>query len=52
MVGSPKADADFDVVDLTRDKLQRLARDLERGCDKAKRELERTVGRAARPGRR
>lgn len=48
VVGTPKADRDFDVVDLTRDRLQKLARDLERGCDRAKRELERTLGQTGR----
>lgn len=48
VIGAPKADRDFDVIDLTRDRLQRLARDLERGCERARRELERTLGRTGR----
>lgn len=48
VIGAPKADADFDVIDLRRDKLKKLAQDLERGCAQAKRDLERQLRTASR----
>ena len=49
VVGSPRADREFDLIDLSRARLEKLARDLASDCERAKRELERiTLGRPRR----